>query len=157
MEKIVYLSFLSLIWNLYFTSSDSAMTQLRREGDRMTSEQKVNGTGFMRLKRAITCSYAGISAAWKNEEAFRQELLLGAVLIPLACWLGDSGLERALLVGSLLLVMIVELLNTAVEVVVNRISLDRHELSGLAKDLGSAAVSMSLVNAGLTWLLVLFT
>ncbi len=111
----------------------------------------------MRLKRAITCSYAGFSAAWKNEEAFRQELLLCAVLIPLACWLGDSGVERALLVGSLLLVMIVELLNTAVEVVVNRISLDRHELSGLAKDLGSAAVSMSLVNAGIIWLLVLFT
>jgi len=123
----------------------------------MTSEQKINGTGIMRLKRAITCSSAGFSAAWKNEEAFRQELLLCAVLIPLACWLGDSGGERALLVGSLLLVLIVELLNTAVEVVVNRISLDRHELSGLAKDLGSAAVSMSLVNAGIIWLLVLFT
>lgn len=123
----------------------------------MTSEQKINGTGMQRLKRAITCSYAGLATAWKNEEAFRQELLLSAVLIPLACWLGDSGGERALLVGSLLLVMIVELLNTAVEVVVNRISLDRHELSGLAKDLGSAAVSMSLFNAGVIWLLVLFT
>jgi len=123
----------------------------------MTEQQKVNGTGMARLKRAITCSYAGISTAWRNEEAFRQELLLSAVLIPLACWLGDNGLERALLVGSLLVVLIVELLNTGIEVVVNRISTDRHELSGLAKDLGSAAVSMSLVHAGIVWLLVLFT
>jgi diacylglycerol kinase (ATP) len=123
----------------------------------MTEQQKVNGTGMARLKRAITCSYAGISVAWKNEEAFRQELMLSAVLIPLACWLGGNGVERALLVGSLLLVLIVELLNTAVEVVVNRISTDRHELSGLAKDLGSAAVSMSLVHAGIVWLLVLLT
>ena len=123
----------------------------------MTAEQKVNGTGLARLKRAISCSSAGIAAAWKNEEAFRQELLLSVVLVPLACWLGESGVERALLVGSLLLVLIVELLNTAVEVVVNRISTDRHELSGLAKDLGSAAVSMSLLHAGVIWLLVLFT
>lgn len=123
----------------------------------MTEQQKVNGIGMARLKRAITCSYAGISTAWRNEEAFRQELLLSAVLVPLACWLGDNGVERALLAGSLVVVLIVELLNTAVEVVVNRISTDRHELSGLAKDLGSAAVSMSLVHAGIVWLLVLFT
>jgi len=123
----------------------------------MTERQKVNGTGMARLKRAITCSYAGISAAWRNEEAFRQELMLSAVLVPVACWLGGNGVERALLVGSLVVVLIVELLNTAVEVVVNRIGTDRHELSGLAKDLGSAAVSMSLVHAGIVWLLVLFT
>ncbi len=123
----------------------------------MTEQQKVNGTGVARLKRAIACSAAGFSAAWKNEEAFRQELLLCLILIPLACWLGDSGLERALLVGSLILVLIVELLNTAVEVVVNRISSDRHALSGLAKDLGSTAVSMSLIHAGVIWLLVLLT
>jgi len=125
----------------------------------MTTQQKVNvnGTGMARLKRAITCSSAGFAAAWKNEEAFRQELLLSVVLIPLACWLSQNGMERALLIGSLLLVLIVELLNTAVEVVVNRISTDRHELSGLAKDLGSAAVSMSLVNAGVIWMLVVLT
>ena len=121
------------------------------------TEQKVNGTGLARLKRAITCSSAGFAAAWKNEEAFRQELLLCVALVPLACWLGDSGVERALLVGSLLVVLIVELLNTAVEVVVNRISTDRHELSGLAKDLGSAAVSMSLIHAGVIWLFVVLT
>ena len=123
----------------------------------MAAQQKINGTGVARLKRAITCSSAGFSAAFRNEEAFRQELLLGLVLVPLACWLGHSGVERALLVGSLLLVLIVELLNTAVEVVVNRISTDRHELSGLAKDLGSAAVSMSLITVGAVWFLVLIT
>jgi diacylglycerol kinase (ATP) len=123
----------------------------------MSEKQKVNGTGVARLKRAITCSSAGFSAAFRNEEAFRQELLLGLVLVPLACWLGNSGMERALLIGSLLLVLIVELLNTAVEVVVNRISTDRHELSGLAKDLGSAAVSMSLITVGAIWFLVLLT
>lgn len=123
----------------------------------MTAEQKVNGTGLARLKRAITCSSAGFAAAWKNEEAFRQELLLCVVLVPLACWLGDSGVQRALLIGSLLVVLIVELLNTAVEVVVNRISTERHELSGLAKDLGSAAVSMSLIHAGVIWLFVVLT
>ena len=123
----------------------------------MTAEQKVNGTGLARLKRAITCSSAGFAAAWKNEEAFRQELLLCVVLVPLACWLGNNGVERALLIGSLLVVLIVELLNTAVEVVVNRIGLERHELSGLAKDLGSSAVSMSLINAAVIWLLVVLT
>ena len=79
------------------------------------------------------------------------------VLVPLACWLGNTGVERALLIGSLLVVLIVELLNTAVEVVVNRIGLERHELSGLAKDLGSSAVSMSLINAAVIWLLVVLT
>ena len=123
----------------------------------MTEKQKINGAGLVRLIRAIACSRAGFSAAWKNEEAFRQELLLAVVLVPLALWLGDSGVERALLVGSLVLVVLVELINTAVEVVVNRISTDRHELSGLAKDLGSAAVSVSLVHAVVVWLLVLCT
>lgn len=123
----------------------------------MTEKHKINGTGPARLIRAIACSRAGFSAAWKNEEAFRQELLLALVLVPLALWLGDSGVERALLVGSLVLVVLIELINTAVEVVVNRISTDHHELSGLAKDLGSAAVSVSLVNAVVIWLLVLCT
>jgi diacylglycerol kinase (ATP) len=123
----------------------------------MTEKQKINGTGLARLIRAISCSRAGFSSAWKNEEAFRQELLLAVVLVPLAIWLGDSGVERALLVGSLVLVVLVELINTAVEVVVNRISTDHHELSGLAKDLGSAAVSVSLVHAVVVWLLVLCT
>jgi diacylglycerol kinase (ATP) len=123
----------------------------------MSEQQKVNGTGLARLKRAMHCSYLGLAAAYRNEEAFRQELLACLVLLPLACWLGDTNVERALLAGSFILLLIVELLNTAVEVVVNRIGLDRHELSGLAKDLGSAAVSMAIINTVIIWLLVLFT
>ena len=123
----------------------------------MTEKQNINGKGLGRLMRAMTCSRAGLTAAWKNEEAFRQELLLALVLVPLGLWLGDSGVERALLVGSVVLVVLVELLNTAVEVVVNRIGTDHHQLSGLAKDLGSAAVLVSLVHAVIVWLLVLLT
>lgn len=123
----------------------------------MTEQQKINGTGLARLKRAMTCSYVGLRAAFRSEEAFRQELLLCLALFPLALWLGTTNVERALLAGSLLLILIVELVNTAVEVVVNRISVDRHELSGLAKDLGSAAVSMAILNTAVVWLLVLFT
>jgi diacylglycerol kinase (ATP) len=123
----------------------------------MSDQQKVNGTGFIRIKRAMQCSCMGLCAAYRNEEAFRQELLVCLVLLPVAWWLGDTNVERALLAGSLFLLLIVEILNTAVEVVVNRIGVDRHELSGLAKDLGSAAVSMAIINTVVIWLLVLLT
>jgi diacylglycerol kinase (ATP) len=123
----------------------------------MTEQQKINGTGLARILRAMTCSKAGIIAAFRNEAAFRQEVFLCALLVPLALWLGQSNVERTLLVGSVLLVLIVELLNTAIEVVVNRISADRHALSGLAKDLGSAAVSMAILLTVAVWGLVLFT
>lgn len=121
----------------------------------MNDQQKENGTGMARLKRAIRCSSAGLAAAWKNEEAFRQEGLAGLVLLPLGLWLGDTGVERALLAGSVLLVLIVEMLNSAVEAVVDRIGPERHELSGRAKDLGSAAVSFALLHVVVVWLLVL--
>lgn len=123
----------------------------------MTEQEKVNGTGMARIMRAMRCSYAGLAAAYRNEEAFRQELLLCLVLLPVACWLGHTNAERALLAGSLVLLLIVEVLNTAVEVVVNRIGPERHELSGLAKDLGSAAVFLALVFVAVVWGLVLFT
>jgi diacylglycerol kinase (ATP) len=123
----------------------------------MTEQEKVNGTGLARIKRAMHCSYLGLAAAYRNEEAFRQELLLCLVLLPVACWLGNTNIERALLVGSLFILLIVELLNTAVEVVVNRIGIERHELSGRAKDLGSAAVFMAIANTVIVWLLVLLT
>lgn len=123
----------------------------------MTDQDKFNGTGLARIKRAMHCSYLGLAAAYRNEEAFRQELLLCLVLLPVACWLGNTNIERALLVGSLLILLIVELLNTAVEVVVNRIGIERHELSGRAKDLGSAAVFMAIANTVVVWLLVLLT
>lgn len=123
----------------------------------MTEQEKVNGTGMARIKRAIRCSYVGLTVAYRTEEAFRQELLLCLVLLPVACWLGHSNVERALLASSLIVLLIAELLNTAVEVVVNRISAERHELSGLAKDLGSAAVFMAIIHAVVVWSLVLFT
>jgi diacylglycerol kinase (ATP) len=112
-------------------------------------------TGFRRIANAARYSFAGLSAAARYEEAFRQELALAVVLIPLGLWLGATGVERALLAGSVLLVLVVELLNSAVEAVVDRVSLEPHSLAKRAKDMGSAAVLLSLVNVGLVWLLVL--
>jgi diacylglycerol kinase (ATP) len=111
--------------------------------------------GWARLMRATRVSYAGLGWALRCEEAFRIEAVLAAVMLPLAMWLGRSGLERAVLVLSLVLVLITELLNTGLEVVVDRIGTERHELSGRAKDLGSAAVHLSLLQVPLTWALVL--
>jgi len=112
-------------------------------------------TGLQRLVNATGYSLAGLAAAARHEDAFRQELMLAAVLVPLGLYLGASGVERALLVGSVLLVLIVELLNSAVEATVDRVSLDDHSLAKRAKDIGSAAVMLSLVNVGVVWLLVL--
>ena len=116
---------------------------------------KKNGKrGLPRLVAAFHSSLAGLRSAFQEEEAFRQELLLCMVFAPLAFWIGENGFEQALLVGSLLLILIVEILNSAVETVVDRIGLERHPLSGKAKDMGSAAVFLSLVNAAVIWLLI---
>jgi diacylglycerol kinase (ATP) len=112
--------------------------------------------GFGRLMRATGYSLAGLRSCLRHEAAFRQELALSVVATPIALWLGKSGAERALLIGSILLVLIVELLNTAVEAVVDRVSAESHVLSGRAKDLGSAAVMLALLNALVVWLLVLW-
>jgi diacylglycerol kinase (ATP) len=112
-------------------------------------------TGLRRILNAAGYSFEGLAAALRHEAAFRQELALAAILIPLGLWLGKSGVERALLVGSVILVLIVELLNSAVEAVVDRVSLEPHSLAGRAKDMGSAAVLLSLLNAVAVWLLVL--
>ncbi len=93
----------------------------------------------------------------RHEDAFRWELTLVALLTPLALWLGSTGVERALLIGSLLIVLIVELLNSAVEATVDRISFENHRLAKRAKDIGSAAVMLSLVNAGVVWLLIILS
>lgn len=107
--------------------------------------------GLKRLVAATRYSLAGIAAAWRSEEAFRQELLLAIVMLPAAVWLGTNVVERLLLCASVVLVLIVELLNTAVEYTVDRIGTDHNELSGRAKDMGSAAVLFSLVLAIATW------
>lgn len=113
-------------------------------------------TGVKRLIKASIYSWQGIKAAYRNEEAFRQEVWLLLVAVPLALWLGDNGIERALMIGSVLLLLIVELLNSAVEAAIDRIGQERHELAGRAKDMGSAAVSCALLNAALIWLFMLF-
>jgi diacylglycerol kinase (ATP) len=112
-------------------------------------------TGLKRLLRATGYSWAGLRATWRNEAAFRQELMLGLVLVPLGLWLGKTGQERALLVMVWLLVPFAELVNSSLEAVVDRIGGERHELAGRAKDIGSAVVMVALVNAAVVWLLVL--
>jgi diacylglycerol kinase (ATP) len=111
--------------------------------------------GLPRLKQALISSGQGLRAAWRNEEAFRLEVLGAALLIPLAFWWGDSGVEKVLLIAPVMFVLIVELLNSAVEAVVDRIGPEHHHLSGLAKDLGSAAVFLSLLLVPLVWGLLL--
>ena len=111
--------------------------------------------GAARLWLATLNSLRGLRHCYHSEAAFRQEVWAACVLIPLALWLGRTGVERALLAGSILFVMIVELLNTGIEVVVDRIGHERHRLSGFAKDLGSSAVLLALLLAVITWALVL--
>lgn len=112
-------------------------------------------TGLRRLWNALHYSLAGFKAAYQNEDAFRQEVLMAAVLIPLALFLPAPAIGKALMVASVLLVMIVELLNSAVEATVDRISLENHRLAKRAKDIGSAAVLLSLINLAAVWGLVL--
>jgi diacylglycerol kinase (ATP) len=113
-------------------------------------------TGLRRLILASVNSLKGLRSAFISEAAFRQELALAIVLIPIGLWLGKTGVERALLVGSVLFVLVVELLNTAIETVVDRIGLEHHQLSGRAKDVGSAAVLVALVLLVAVWALLLF-
>ena len=112
-------------------------------------------TGIKRLANAFTYSVAGTLAAFKHEDAFRQEVILSTILIPLAIYLGQTAIEQALMITSILLIIIVELLNSSVEATVDRISVKRHKLSKRAKDIGSAAVFFSLVNATVIWFLIL--
>jgi diacylglycerol kinase (ATP) len=112
--------------------------------------------GLARLISATGYSWAGLRAAFVHEAAFRQEAALTLVLVPLGIWLGESGLEKAVLVASWLLVLLVELLNSAIEAVVDRIGDEMHPLAGRAKDIGSAAVLLALLNAAIVWGLVLF-
>ena len=111
-------------------------------------------TGLRRLLNAFGYSLAGIKAAYQNEDAFRQEVLLALVLIPLAFYLGESRLETAFMVACVLLVIIVELINSSIEATVDRISLENHLLAKRAKDIGSAAVMLSLFNLVIVWGLI---
>ena len=112
-------------------------------------------TGLQRLVKATGYSLSGLAEAARHEDAFRQELALAAVMVPLGLWFGPGGTGKALLVGSVLLVLLVELLNSAIEATVDRISLEDHPLAKRAKDIGSAAVALSLVNLAAVWILIL--
>lgn len=124
--------------------------------DPLVEESPFKGqTGLRRIWSAFNYSLSGLHAAYQNEDAFRQESLLAALMIPLSLLLPVPGTARALMIGSVLLVLVVELLNSAVEAAIDRISLDRHRLSKRAKDIGSAAVLIALINVLTTWSLVL--
>lgn len=112
---------------------------------------KPGNTGIRRILRATRFSAQGFAQAWKHEAAFRQELALAVVLTPAAFWLGQTVIERAMLIGVLLLMLIVELFNSAIEAAIDRHGDEQHELSGRAKDLGSAAVFVVLVLVGVVW------
>ena len=116
---------------------------------------KPGTTGIKRIINAFGFSLLGLQAAFKNESAFRQELALCVILIPASFWLGQTAVERVLLIGALLLVLIIELINSAIEAIVDRIGSEHHELSGRAKDIGSAAVLISLINSTIIWGLIL--
>ena len=113
-------------------------------------------TGLKRLVNAFGYSIEGFKSAFKNEDAFRQELILAIILIPTGILIGENGFQKALLVSSILAVLIVELLNSGIEATVDRISLEKNNLAKRAKDIGSAAVFLTIVNAILTWLIILF-
>ena len=125
-----------------------------------TKHDRHNGMGLKRILKAYSYSIQGVKAACRHEAAFSEELLLIAVLLPIGLWAGDSGTERAVLTGCLFLILITELLNSAIEAVVPILSPlpvpEHHALSGRAKDLGSAAVFLSLLNCAVVWLLILF-
>ena len=112
--------------------------------------------GLVRLFNALGYSRDGLTAAWKNEAAFREEVLLAIVAIPLAVFLGETGVDRALMIGSILLILIVEILNSGLEAVVDKASPEKHELAKRAKDMGSAAVLLSLISAATVWACVLW-
>lgn len=113
-------------------------------------------TGLRRIWNAFFYSIDGLRAAYRHEDAFRQEVLLAAVLVPAAFFMPATGAGKALMIAAVLLVLIVELLNSAVEAAVDRISLENHALAKRAKDIGSAAVLLTLINVPMVWLLVLF-
>ena len=112
-------------------------------------------TGLRRLMNAFGYSIAGTLAAFKHEDAFRQEVILTAILTPIAIYYGETAIDQALMISSLLLIIIVELLNSSIEATVDRISIKHHKLAKRAKDIGSAAVFFSLINAAVIWFLIL--
>ena len=129
---------------------------MEKVSDELNASPHKGKTGLRRIWNAVFYSIEGFKAAYRHEDAFRQECLLALILIPAACFMPASGIGKAVMIASVLLVLIVELLNSAVEAAVDRISLENHQLAKRAKDIGSAAVFVSLVNVAVVWGLVLF-
>ena len=116
-----------------------------------------NKTGLTRILSAFKNSTDGLKNTFKNEEAFRQELILTIILTPLAIYIGENHIERIFLITSLILLLLVELINTAIEVIVDRVSYEKNDLSKLAKDIGSAAVLIAFINCFIVWFFILFS
>ncbi|MBN1904577.1 MAG: diacylglycerol kinase [Deltaproteobacteria bacterium] len=112
--------------------------------------------GFKRVVNAFFYSMAGFKAAWKNEAAFRQEIIAGIIFVPAGFFIGKTGSQKAILIGSYLIIPLVELLNSAIEATVDRFGMERNELSGRAKDIGSASVFLSICIAAIVWMLILW-
>jgi diacylglycerol kinase (ATP) len=136
-----------------FISGSIAEFSFNKMNETLATPHK--STGFKRIVRALWHSLSGIGSAWKHESAFRQELILSSLLVPLAVILPVGLTGKTLLIGCVFLVLITELLNSAIEWIVDYISLDHHPMAKRAKDMGSAAVFLSLLNCGIIWLLVL--
>ena len=122
----------------------------------MTNVNPHKATGLRRLINALGYSLSGLRFAWKDEAAFRQEVILAIILVPVAFMMPVGEIQRVLLVGSVMLVLVVEMINSAIEAVVDRVSLDIHPLAKKAKDMGSAAVLLALANAILIWIMILW-
>ncbi|RFC38367.1 MAG: diacylglycerol kinase (ATP) [Candidatus Nitrotoga sp. LAW] len=122
----------------------------------MTNVNPHKATGLRRLINALSYSLSGLRLAWKDEAAFRQEVILAIILVPVAFMMPVGEIQRVLLVGSIMLVLVVEMINSAIEAVVDRVSLDIHPLAKKAKDMGSAAVLLALANAILIWIMILW-
>lgn len=122
----------------------------------MTNVNPHKATGLRRLINALSYSLSGLRLAWKDEAAFRQEVILAIILVPVAFMMPVDEIQRVLLVGSVMLVLVVEMINSAIEAVVDRVSLDIHPLAKKAKDMGSAAVLLALANAILIWIMILW-
>jgi len=118
--------------------------------------EEAKDTILAHIIKAVIWSMAGIKAAWKNEQAFRWEAIIVLLMMPVGLWLGRTAVERALLIASYMSILIIELLNSAVEAVVDRIGPERHELSKRAKDLGSAAAFISMITAAVVWGLIAY-
>jgi len=116
-----------------------------------------NTTGLLRIVKAVGYSWQGLRAAWQHEAAFRQEATAAIVAIVIACWLDVDTVARILMIGSVVLVIVVEILNSAIEAVVDRIGQERHPLAGRAKDMGSAAVLLAIILALFVWIALLWT